>query len=83
MLENDCGFTFIHCECTRWAKEVKKDLLNDLKKLFELHRCEMFAIHEIGDAKHKKFLKLVGFNYLKDFVGSDKKLRQIFIRRAL
>jgi hypothetical protein len=24
-LENDCGFTFIHCDCVRWTKEVKKE----------------------------------------------------------
>jgi hypothetical protein len=81
-LENDCGFTFIHCDCTRWAKEVKKEFLSDLKKLFEIHRCEIFAIHEIDDVKHEKFLSIVGFEYLKDFVGSDAKLRQIFVRRT-
>jgi hypothetical protein len=55
--------------------------LSDLKKLFEIHRNDVYAIHEIDDVKHKKFLGIVGFEYLKDFVGSDAKLRQIFIRR--
>lgn len=81
-LENDCGFTFIHCDCVRWTKEVKKEFLSDLKKLFEIHRNDVYAIHEIDDVKHKKFLGIVGFEYLKDFVGSDAKLRQIFIRRT-
>jgi hypothetical protein len=60
---------------------VKKDLLGDLRKLFEIHRSEIYAIHEIDDVKHEKFLGIVGFKYLKDFVGSDAKLRQIFVRR--
>jgi len=80
-LEIDCGFTFIHCDCIKWTKSVKKDLLSDLKKLFEIHRSEIYAIHEIDDVKHEKFLGIVGFEYLKDFVGSDEKLRQIFVRR--
>ena len=79
--ENDYKFTFIHCDCIRWTKSVKQDLLSDLKKLFEIHRSEVYAIHEIDDEKHKKFLKIVGFKYLKDFIGSDTKLRQIFVRR--
>lgn len=81
-LEIDFGFTFIHCDCVKWTKEVKKDLLSDLRKLFEIHRSEIYAIHEIDDVKHEKFLSIVGFKYLKDFVGSDAKLRQIFVRRT-
>jgi len=80
-LENDCGFTFIHCDCIKWTKSVKKNLLSDFKKLFEIHRSEIYAIHEMGDVKHKKFLSIFGFEYLKDFVGSDEKQRQIFVRR--
>ena len=80
-LENDFGFTFIHCECKKWTKEVKKNLLVDFEKLFEIHRSEIYAIHEIDDVKHKKFLGIFGFEYLKDFVGSDEKQRQIFVRR--
>ena len=79
--ENDCGFTIIHCDCERWTKEVKKQLIDDFEKLCEIHRNEIYAIHEIGDVKHEKFLSIVGFEYLKDFVGSDEKLRQIFVRR--
>jgi hypothetical protein len=80
-LEDDCGFTFIHCDCVRWTKKVKQNGLCDLKKLFEVHRNDIYAIHEIGDVKHNKFLRIFGFEYLKDFVGTDEKLRQIFVRR--
>lgn len=81
-LENDFGFTFIHCECLKWTKTVRKDILNDFNKLLEIHRKDIYAIHEIMDEKHKKFLKIVGFEYLKDFVGSDMLLRQLFVRRT-
>jgi predicted urease superfamily metal-dependent hydrolase len=80
--ENDLGFTIIHCDCARWTKKVKKILLEDFDKLMEIHRNDIYAIHEIGDEKHKKFLGIFKFEYLKDFVGFDGKLRQIFVRRT-
>lgn len=80
-LENDFGFTFIHCDCVKWTKEIKKALIDDIEKLLKIHRKEVYAIHEIIDEKHKKFLRIVGFDYLSDFAGSDGIIRQIFVRR--
>lgn len=80
--ENDCGFTLIHCDCVRWTKEVKKQLSDDFQKLCKIHRNDIYAIHEIGDVKHEKFLSIFKFKYLKDFEGTDGKLRQIFVRRT-
>lgn len=80
-LEDDHGFTFIHCDCDRWSKNVKNELLSDLNVLFDALKREVYAIHEIDDVKHRKFLRICGFDYFKDFVGTDGKLRQIFVRR--
>lgn len=78
-LEDYNGFWFIHCDCRRWTNEVRKRMLDDLVKL---QKDDLYAIHEISDSKHKKFLKLFGFEYLEDFVGADKKARQTYVRRA-
>lgn len=78
-LEDYNGFLFIHCDCRRWTNEVRKRMLDDLVKL---QKDDLYAIHEIGDKKHEKFLKLFGFEFLEDFVGADNKPRQTYVRRA-
>lgn len=80
--EDDCGFTFIHCDCMRWSKSVRKELKVDLDCLFKSYNKDVYAIHEIDDAKHEKFVGIFGFDYLKDFVGMDGKARQMFVRRT-
>lgn len=78
-LEDYKGFWFIHCDCYRWTKTVKKQMFDDL---IEIQKDDLYAIHEVGDTKHEKFLKLFGFEYLEDFVGADNKPRQTYVRRA-
>lgn len=73
------GFVFIHCDCHRWTKTVKRKMFDDL---IAIQKEDLYAIHEIGDSKHEKFLKLFGFEYLEDFVGADNKPRQTYVRRA-
>jgi len=80
--EEDCGFTFIHCDCMKWSKTVKNQLKIDFDKLFNFYKKDIYAIHDIGDTKHEKFMKIFGFEYLKDFVGIDGKARQMFVRRT-
>ena len=76
--EDDHGFCFIHCDCVRWTKSVKKRMLADL---VSVQKQDVFAIHEVGDKKHAKFLGLFKFEFLQDFVGLDGKNRQIYVRR--
>ena len=73
------GFVFIHGDCRRWTKTVKRKMFDDL---IAIQKEDLYAIHEIGDSKHEKFLKLFGFEYLEDFVGADNKPRQTYVRRA-
>lgn len=77
-LEDYLGFWFIHCDCSKWTKTVKRSMHKDL---IDMQREDFYAIHEIGDKKHEKFLRLFDFEYLEDFVGADNKLRQRYVRR--
>jgi len=51
-----------------------------LADLNSIQKQDIYAIHEICDRKHAKFLNLFGFKFLKDFVGLDGQRRQLFIR---
>jgi hypothetical protein len=66
----------------KWSKTVKNQLKIDFDKLFNFYKKDIYAIHDIGDTKHEKFMKIFGFEYLKDFVGIDGKARQMFVRRT-
>jgi hypothetical protein len=66
----------------KWSKTVKNQLKIDFDKLFKFYKKDIYAIHEIGDTKHEKFISIFGFEYLKDFVGLDGKARQMFVRRT-
>jgi hypothetical protein len=74
------GQTFIHCDCARWNKQVKTELQKDVDTLMSLHKKQILAIHDIEDNKHRKFLKLMKFEYHSDVVCTDGKTRQIFTR---
>lgn len=58
----DC---FIHCDIhVRWTPKVKEALGRDFAILKDLHGGPFLALHEPGDAKHLKFLRLYGFRRL-------------------
>lgn len=79
-LEYSFNVTFIHCDCNRWSKTIKKELKADLDKLVEIHRKPIFAIHELNDNKHLKFINMMDFQYHSDFIGDDGQTRQLFVR---
>lgn len=79
--ENYNGLTIIHCDCYRWTKETKRSLTEDWLKLQSIHRNPIYAIHEIDDDKHLKFITMMGFEFNNDFVGVDGKQRQLFVRK--
>ena len=76
--EDDKGFCFIHCDCIRWTNTVRKQMLLDL---IRVQKQDLYAVHEVFDKKHAKFLALFDFKFLKDFVGLDGLYRQLYIRR--
>lgn len=79
-LEHSFNMTFIHCDCYRWSKTVKHQLKADFDSLVEIHRQPIFAIHELNDNKHLKFITMMDFSYYSDFVGDDGQTRQLFVR---
>jgi hypothetical protein len=79
-LEAHAGLSFIHCDCFGWTKAIKKALTEDLNNLFQIHRKPVFAVHEIGDEKHLKFLSIVGFTFFNTFIGTDNIMRHFYSR---
>ena len=74
-------YTFIHCDCFRWSKMVKKHLEKDLDLLASIHRKDIYAIHETNDKKHLKFIEMLKFVFVKDIISFDNIERQLFVRK--
>ena len=79
-LEYFSNNTFIHCDCYRWTKTVKQHLKAAVDKLVDIHGKPIFAIHELNDNKHLRFLGMMDFKYHSEFIGDDKQTRQLFVR---
>lgn len=78
--ENHEGHTFIHCDCLNWSKTVYRQLVKDTDTLISLHDAPIYAMHEIGDEKHLKFLNRAKFTYRTNIMCTDGIERQIFER---
>lgn len=82
-LENYQGTSFIHCDCFDWCKTIKINLIKDIDTLINLHGSPIYAFHNIEDYKHRKFLKIMKFNFYSDiYCPTDGKVRQLFVRSA-
>lgn len=80
-LENYQGVSFIHCDCFVWNKTVKKDMLDSVDTLIKLHGNKIYAFHNKDDLKHRKFLKLMKFNFYSNiYCPTDGEVRQLFVR---
>lgn len=73
--------TFLHCDVYRYNKSVKSDLQTGLKVLLALRHSPLFAIHEIHDSKHLKFITMLGFKYLETRLCLDSCTRDIYIKQ--
>lgn len=80
-LEDYQGNTFIHCDCFKWTKGVKKQLTEDIDVLTKLHGKPLLAFHDKDDNKHWKFLTMLGFKFFSD-VHTQVGIKQLFIRSA-
>ena len=74
------NITWVHCDVLKWTSGVRRALSQDFDKLVYLHDDPIYAVHEIGDKKHEKFLDLFKFKYVQNSVGTDGIERQIYIR---
>jgi hypothetical protein len=81
-LEEDCGFTFIHCDVlSKWNKKIKTNLKKSFDNLTQNYNKELFALHNPNDKKHKKFLRMFNFLYLQQIKGSDDSYYDVYIWR--
>ena len=71
--------TFLHCDVYRYNRSVKTDLQTGLKVLSALRQTPLFALHEIHDSKHLKFITMLGFKYLETRLCLDGCTRDIYI----
>ena len=79
-LESYMNNSFIHCDCYKWNKSIKRTMLQDVNTLVQIHGKPLLAIHEINDKKHLKFLELLGFTYHSNFEGMDNTMRQLYVK---
>ena len=79
-LESYNNNSFIHCDCLKWSKSIKESLRQDIDMFMKIHRKPVYAIHEIADSKHLKFLHILGFVQHSDFKGMDNIMRQLYVK---
>jgi hypothetical protein len=73
---------FIHCDVFKWNKTTKKNLHDSLDTIIKLQGREIFALHTIGDTKHKKFLRMYGFKFLDTIrAGINNELQDLFVKK--
>lgn len=75
------GKTIVHCDVSKWSKEIAKALQHDFDLLVYLHDDPIFALHDIEDDKHKKFLQLYNFSFVERVLGADLKFRELYVRK--
>lgn len=76
--EQVMGVTFTHCDVYKWNRTTRANLLNDSEAITALHGGPLYAYHTVGDTKHLKFLKMLGFEYVKTGLQNDLRLTEIY-----
>jgi hypothetical protein len=61
LLEQHVSGTFVHCNVKNYNATVKREIQRCWKILTELHGGPIYALHDLPDHKHRKFLCLFGF----------------------
>jgi len=81
--EQYLNLTFIHIDVNcSYTPTIKQLMLRDLRVLLELRDSPLFALHTASDLKHKKFLKLMGFQYLQKVECVDGNIREVYIHKG-
>jgi hypothetical protein len=83
-LEIHRGNTFIHCDVSdkKYNRKMRSDLIAASDLLLGQRRSPLFALHELGDTKHTKFLTLMKFKFSQTILCLDGKERDIYIREV-
>jgi len=67
------GLGFAHCEMNNWSPTIRKRCRSAIDRLQRIHKIDAYAISEKTDKKHQKFLKAMGFEFLKNKLSIDEK----------
>jgi hypothetical protein len=79
-LQDINGTTWAHCDVRNWNHSVAKQMRHDIDVLYEMHGGPVLALNEpAGNAKHAKFLRMVGFSFFKQ-MDSDSGPQYIYKR---
>lgn len=78
---NGIQLVFVHCDVINWSNQVSKRLRLDFNALCDLYGGDLFALNELTDTKHQKFLTFYGFEPLSEVTGDDGVVRNIYIRK--
>lgn len=79
LLEQHVSGTFAHCNVKKYNPTVKRELQQCWSQLTALHGGPIYALHDLPDHKHRKFLCLFGFRRVKALPG----LKELWIWRPV
>lgn len=68
-IEDFEGHQFMHCDVLNWNKTVFKELKKDWITFRELHGGSLYCVKEEDTTGYLKFLKGLGFKYLKPMIS--------------
>ena len=60
------GLPVTHCEVINWSPSIAKRCKRVIDKLSNEHRRDVLGIAKPGDRKHHKFLRMMGFEFLRN-----------------
>jgi len=61
LFEQHVSGTFVHCNVKNYNATVKREIMTCWSQLTQLHGGPIYALHDLPDHKHRKFLCLFGF----------------------
>lgn len=61
LLEQHVSGTFIHCNVKKYNSTVKREIMETWSAIKWLHAGPIYAMHDLTDHKHRKFLCMFGF----------------------
>jgi hypothetical protein len=71
--------TFAHLDVYYFSPAILRDLREKWRIFRENVDCVLFCMGDTDDAKFEKFVRMFGFQYLRDAQCSDGKTRRIFV----
>lgn len=72
-IEDFEGYPFMHCDVLNWNKTVFKELKKDWDTFTELHGGVLYCLKENETTGYLKFIKSLGFKYLKPVISLSGK----------